>query len=106
MATYLDRILDAHRAAASVAERALDDLVDAARSSPPTRGFGAALTASAATAGPGGGAGLAEIKRRAPSEGALAPHLAPVTLARSYEAGGAACLSVLTDVEFFGGSPD
>jgi indole-3-glycerol phosphate synthase len=104
MATYLDRILDAHRAAASADDRSLDALVDEARSMPPARGFATALTASVATAGPGGVAVIAEIKRRSPSKGALAVDLDPAALARSYEAGGAACLSVLTDVEFFGGS--
>ncbi len=97
--TYLDRILAAHRAAAARDDRDLDDLVQQARALPPTRGFEAALERA--------GLGvIAEVKRRSPSKGDLRPDLDPAEVARAYERGGAACLSVLTDGEFFGGSPE
>jgi indole-3-glycerol phosphate synthase len=62
------------------------------------RGFREALAASDQMAV------ISEIKRRSPSKGDLLPDLDPAGLARSYEAGGAVCLSVLTDEEWFGGS--
>jgi indole-3-glycerol phosphate synthase len=100
MATYLDRILAAHRAAARVDDRALAPLVAEARAQSVPRGFAAALRAAE-------GIGVvAEVKRRSPSKGDLAADLDPAELARAYERGGATCLSVLTDREFFGGSPD
>ena len=99
MSTYLDRILAAHRAAAARDPRDVDELTARAHDLPPTRGFEAALQRD--------GLGvIAEIKRRSPSKGELAPGLDPAELAAAYERGGAACLSVLTDGEFFGGSPD
>lgn len=67
----------------------------------PARGFRAALEAAVAS---GEIAVISEIKRRSPSKGDLASGLDPIELARQYERGGAACLSVLTDVDFFGGS--
>jgi len=101
MATYLDRILDAHRARAAADHRPLDALIAAADACPPARGFRAALVEAAERDGL---AVIAEVKRRSPSKGVLAPALDPARLGAAYAAGGAACLSTLTDEEFFGGS--
>ena len=98
LATYLDRIVARHREVAAGDERPLEELVERARSAPPVRGFAAALRADT------GLAVIAEIKRRSPSKGALNVALDPAALAAEYADGGAACLSVLTDAEFFGGS--
>ena len=98
MTTYLDRILAAHRETAVADRRQLQPLADQARQMPPTRGFRAAL------ADLGELGVIAEVKRASPSKGPLAPDLDPAELAAAYEAGGAACLSVLTDEAFFDGS--
>jgi indole-3-glycerol phosphate synthase len=97
-ATYLDKILDHHRAVAAADTRPVEALLDEARAMPPTRGFRAALVGCERLGV------IAEIKRRSPSKGDLNADLDPAEMARSYELGGASCLSVLTDAEHFGGS--
>ena len=66
---------------------------------PPVRDFAAALRRTDGRVGV-----IAELKRRSPSKGELAPDLDPNATAKAYEAGGASALSVLTDGPFFGGS--
>lgn len=97
--TYLERIIKAHREAAQQDRRDLDDLMTAALKCGPVRDFRGQLESDEAVSV------IAEIKRRSPSKGDLRPNLDPASLAREYEQGGAACLSVLTDSDWFGGSP-
>ena len=99
MGTVLDRIVAAHREAAAADSRDLEQLKEAAAAAPPPRRFRKSM-------GRWGLDVIAEIKRRSPSKGDLAPDLDPAAVAEAYEAGGAVALSVLTDREFFGGSPD
>src|SRR6516165_10197340 len=97
MPTYLADILASHRARAAADDRSLSDLLRRAASTPPPRDFTGALRGDGLSC-------IAEIKRRSPSKGDLDPGLQPDLVAKEYVAGGAACLSVLTDVDHFGGS--
>ena len=81
--------------------RPLADLRARALQQPPTRGFVDAIHRRHAT---GEAAVIAEVKKASPSKGLIRADFNPAQIARSYEAGGAACLSVLTDVDFFQGS--
>lgn len=99
MATVLDRIVAAHREAAAADTRDVERLKEEAAAAPPPRRFRKSLGHYGITV-------IAEVKRRSPSKGDLAPDLDPATVAKAYADGGAAALSVLTDREFFGGSPE
>ena len=99
--TYLDEILAHHRRLVAKDTRSLDDLIVEARAEvPPPRGFRAAIESD------DGISIIAEIKRRSPSAGTLRAGIVAPSLAQAYEAGGATCLSVLTDERFFSGSKD
>lgn len=102
--TVLDRIIATKREEiaplkASVPDKVL--LMERALAMPATRGFRRAIEA----AGPPC-ALIAEIKKASPSKGVIRADFDPVVIAKSYEEGGATCLSVLTDVSYFQGSPD
>lgn len=101
--SVLDKIIA--RKHQEVAERrariGLDELERLAKQADAPRGFARVLQARAAR---GEAAVIAEVKKASPSKGVIRPDFVPADIARSYEAGGAACLSVLTDIDFFQGS--
>jgi len=104
MSDILRRILATKRAevAAARAAEPLDTVERQAREALAPRDFAGALRAKIAAGKP---AVIAEIKRASPSKGLLREHFDPAAIARSYAAAGAACLSVLTDREYFHGAP-
>ena len=103
--TVLDRILA--RKAEEVAERkqqvSLEQVIEDAKAQPAARGFIAALKQRIAQGDP---AIIAEVKKASPSKGVIREDFQPAEIAQSYEQGGAACLSVLTDRDFFQGHED
>ena len=105
MADVLQRILATKREELAAAELAVParEMEARARAAAPARDFVGAIRAKRAAGRP---AVIAEIKRASPSKGLLRAEFDPAAIARSYEAGGAACLSVLTDRQFFQGAPE
>jgi len=105
MADILQRILATKREEIAAAKRAnpAREVEARARAAAPARDFLGAIRAKRAAGRP---AVIAEIKRASPSKGLLRENFDPAAIARSYETGGAACLSVLTDRQYFQGAPE
>ena len=102
--TVLDRIkaYKLEEVAADKASKPYSAVEEEAKAAGPTRGFAKSLIAATKT-----GYGLiAEVKKASPSKGLIRADFEPATLAKAYEAGGATCLSVLTDTPSFQGAKE
>lgn len=99
--TILGKIVDRkyEEFAARLKQRSLKDVEELAQAATPVRGFASALNAKR----PGV---IAEIKKASPSKGIIRENFNPAEIAQQYEQAGAACLSVLTDVDFFQGADE
>ena len=105
MSDILNKILATKviEVAAAKEKLSLDEVKKLAESKPKPRDFIGSIRAKIAACN---AAVIAEIKKASPSKGVIRENFNPAEIAKSYEAGGAACLSVLTDVEYFQGSTD
>ena len=105
MSTILDRIIDYKRdeVAALKHEHGISEMLARAAAASAPLGFSAALDRTVES---GRNALICEMKRKSPSAGEILPGADPAAIATEYEAGGASCLSVLTDGPSFGGSLD
>ena len=105
MSDILEKILATKRTEIAAAKQVepLEIVSEAAEWAPPARDFVGALRAKIAV---GRAAVIAEIKKASPSKGVIRADFHPAEIAASYERGGAACLSVLTDRQYFQGAPE
>jgi indole-3-glycerol phosphate synthase len=105
MSDILNKILDTKRAEVAQAkqQKSMSDLHAEIAAQSPARDFVGSIRAKIAQGLP---AVIAEIKKASPSKGVIRADFHPAQIAQSYQQGGAACLSVLTDQEYFQGSPD